>query len=341
MKPVVLPPNLVPRFYRGGERIAGLRGIPIDSDRVPEEWVGSATTVFGETSLGLSALPSGELVRDALRRDPVGWLGADHAARFGGDPALLVKLLDAGERLPVHVHPDGPFARRALGTRYGKTEAWIVVGTSGDDVSVAAGFREDIEPKTIARWVAEQDHDAMLGALNPVPVKPGDAIFIPAGTPHAIGQGAFIVELQEPTDLSVLLEWDGFGISDEQEATLGLGWDAALGCVDLAARDAGALRGPTDGGPVARLLPEAADRFFRAERITAASGEPADVARGFAVLVFLDGAGALTSSESETLPVRRGDTVLVPHAAGGCRLEGDAVAIACRPPDPAVNGGPR
>ena len=50
----------------------------------------------------------------------------------------------------------------------------------------------------------------MLGALHRVPVAAGDAIFVPAGMPHAIGEGLLIVELQEPTDLSVLLEWEGF-----------------------------------------------------------------------------------------------------------------------------------
>jgi mannose-6-phosphate isomerase len=341
MKPIVLPPNGIPRFYLGGEAIAELRGMPPAGERVPEDWVGSTTTVFGGDGLGLSVLPDGDLLRDAIAADPIGWLGPDHAAHFGPDPALLVKLLDAGERLPVHVHPDGRFAQATLGTRYGKTEAWIVIGTSGDDVSVAAGFREDVDPATLERWVADQDHDALLGALNPLPVRPGDAIFIPAGTPHAIGQGSLIVELQEPTDLSILLEWDGFGIEDEDEATLGLGWDAALGCVELGARDAELLRGPRTDGPVAPLLPAAADRFFRADRITARPGVVAELPRGFAVLVFTAGAGTLSSEGGDPLEVRRGDTVLVPHAAGAYRLEGDAEAISSRPPEPSVNGGKR
>ena len=62
----------------------------------------------------------------------------------------------------------------------------------------------------------------------------GDAVFVPAGAPHAIGDGMLIVELQEPTDLSILLEWEGFGIDDEQAATLGLGWDVALASVERA-----------------------------------------------------------------------------------------------------------
>jgi mannose-6-phosphate isomerase len=330
VRPVVLPPNGVPRFYLGGPAIAELRGTEAPGDRVPEDWVGSTTTVFGEEELGLSRLPGGRLLRDAVAEDPVAFFGPDHAERRGPDPALLVKLLDAGERLPVHVHPDGPFAREALRSPYGKTEAWIVIGTSKPDASVAAGFREDVALETLERWVREQDHDAMLGALNPLPVQPGDAIFVPAGTPHAIGEGLLIVELQEPTDMSVLLEWDGFGIAGEEEATLGLGWETGLACVDLAACDATALTGPAPAGPVAELLPRSAGSFFRAERV--APDPTAELAQGFAVVIALDGAGTLRTN-GDALAVTRGDAVLVPYAAGPAQAEGDLVAIVCRPPD--------
>ncbi len=333
MRPIVLPPNGIARFYRGGPAIAELRGTEPAGERVPEDWVGSTTTVFGERELGLSRLPDGRLLRDAVAADPVAFLGPEHAGTRGGDPALLVKLLDAGERLPVHVHPDGAFAGEALGTAYGKTEAWIVVSTSKPDAQVAAGWREDVDPERLRRWVAEQDHDALLGALNPIPVQAGDAVYVPAGTAHAIGDGVLIVELQEPSDMSVLLEWDGFGIEDEEEATLGLGWERALGCVDLGACDASTLRGPdTDGTPVARLLPHAADAFFRAERI--APAPTADLEQGFAILVVTEGSGTLVPETGELLPLRRGDTVLVPWAAGACRVEGDLVALSCRPPAP-------
>jgi mannose-6-phosphate isomerase len=329
--PLLLPPNWVPRFYRGGRAIAALRGVEAPGERVPEDWVGSTTTVLGEEELGLSALPDGRRLRDAIAADPVGFLGPDHAARRGPDPALLVKLLDAGERLPVHVHPDDAFAREALGAPAGKTEAWIVLAAN-PGAGVAVGFRDDVAPEALERWVREQDHDAMLAALNPLPVAPGDAIFVPAGTPHAIGEGLLIVELQQASDMSVLLEWEGFGVVGEDEATLGLGWAAGLGAVDLRRCDPATLRAPDgrgDGG-VARLLPEAAAAFFRAERIA-----PAPIARlhqGFAVLVVTEGAGALLTESGGPLPVRRGDTVLVPWGAGTCHLEGDVVAIACRPP---------
>jgi mannose-6-phosphate isomerase len=331
MNAVLLPPNGVPRFYRGGPAISALRGVAFEGERVPEEWVGSTARVFGEDRLGLAALPDGRLVRDAIAEDPGSYLGPEHSSRFGPDPALLVKLLDAGERLPVHVHPDREFAERELSTPFGKTEAWIVVGAEHDDTAVHVGFAQDVDTTTLERWVRDQDHDAMLTALNPVPVTVGDALFVPAGVPHAIGEGLLIVELQEPTDMSVLLEWDGFGIADEDEATLGLGWDRALGCVQRDALDAAALRGPAPQAPVASLLPPAADAFFRAERV--APAPTAELAQGFAIAIVLEGEGRLRTAGGEELALRRGATALIPWAAGATQLDGDLVAIVCRPPE--------
>jgi mannose-6-phosphate isomerase len=322
---IKLPPNPIRHFYRGGPAIAALRGIDVGSDHSPEEWIGSASTVFGETERGLSRLPDGTLVRDALAADPEAWLGPAHVARFGANPALLVKLLDAGERLPVHHHPDGPFAREHLGTAFGKTEAWLVV-TARPGAQVAVGWREDVAQDTLRAWVRDQDHDALLGALNPIEVSAGDAIFVPAGVAHAIGEGVLIAELQEPTDLSILLEWEGFGIEDEQAATLGLGWDVALASVERAARDAEALRGGSEDGTVSELLPAAAAPFFSAQRI-ATGGGSARLPAGFAVVIVVEGAGTLAG-----LDVTRGDALLVPHAAGPVSADGDLVAIACRPP---------
>jgi mannose-6-phosphate isomerase len=318
-----LPPNGVPRFYRGGAAIQELRGFDPGGERVPEEWIGSTTTVFGEHELGLSRLADGTLLRDAIAGDPEGWLGPAHVQRFGSDPALLVKLLDAGQRLPVHVHPDGAFATEHLGTRFGKTEAWVII-EARPGAQVHVGFAADMPFDTLGAWVRAQDQDAMLGALNPIDVAAGDAIFVPAGVAHAIGDGVLIVELQEPTDLSILLEWDGFGIDDESEATLGLGWDVALGCVEHDGRAVEALRGRPAEGAVAELLPSAAAGFFRAQRI----GGGAELAPGFAVVVVTAGAGAIAGVD-----VRRGDAIVVPHAAGAARAEGELQAIACRPPE--------
>jgi mannose-6-phosphate isomerase len=300
--------------------------------------VGSTTTALGADSQGLSRLPDGSLLRDAIAADPVVFLGPEHVARWGADPALLVKLLDAGERLPVHFHPGRPFARDALGLRFGKTEAWIVVAADPDAV-VYLGFEAGVERAKLARWLEEQDTGAMLAAMNELPVRAGTALFVPAGTVHSIGDGILLVELQEPTDLSVLLEWERFGVGDGA-AHLGLGWDRALDAVDLASGPEQSSDNDHPGAaePVTDLLPRAADPYFRAQRIST-EGERVELEPSFAILVVLDGVLTLSSEGGQPLALRRGETALVPHAAGATTIQGSATVIRCRPPDPNAGAG--
>jgi mannose-6-phosphate isomerase len=354
MRPLRLAPNRLRRFYRGGAGIAELRGIPDDEAYAPEDWVGSTTAAFGSSVDGMTTLPGGKLLRDEIAADPEGYLGPRHVRASGADPGLLVKLLHAGERLPVHCHPDDAFAGAQLHRGCGKTEAWVIVGVPATGTAPAAasasaasaaagevfvGFREEVAEAVLAGWVERQEVGCLLGALNPVPVEPGDALLVPAGVPHAIGVGILLVELQQPTDLSVLLEWRGFAIDGEVDGHLGIGFPRALGCVDRSAWNAARLAHTWTAGPprghdpaVERLLPSAADPFFAAERIRPAAGavwlEPA-----FSILVVVGGAGRLEAgTDPDALQLARGDTVLVPYGAGATSLSGPLDVVRCLPP---------
>ena len=338
MNAVKLAPNQLHRFYRGGEAIARFRGVAFDDEYAPEDWIGSTTTIHGENELGLSSLPDGRLVRDAIVADPEAFLGAAHAERYGPDPALLVKLLDAGERLPVHCHPSRAFSRRHLDCPFGKTEAWVIVEAKRERPLVHLGFRGDVEVTTLAGWVERQETTTLLGALHALEVRPGDAVLVPAGVPHAIGEGVFVVELQEPTDFSVLLEWDGFAVDGHADGHLGIGYDLALSCVDRSGFGEEALARLRRGADEARevrqgvwsVLVADADPYFRAERLLprpSATLEPA-----FSILVVLDGKGLLETEHGGELALARGATVLVPYASGPGRVSGKVEAIRCLPP---------
>jgi mannose-6-phosphate isomerase len=302
MQPHILPPNVLQHFYAGGERIARLRGLDLESDHMPEEWLGAVNTTFDGTR-GLSRLEDGTLVRDAIAADPAAWLG-DRT-----DPGLLVKLLDAGQRLPVHFHPGREFAREELGSEYGKTEAWLIVEAE-PEAAVWVGWTREVGLDEVRGWMREQDAAAMLATMHELPVAAGDEIYVPAGTAHAIGAGILMVELQEPTDFSVLLEWDDFELS-EDDCHLGLGWDRALEALDRRAAP-----------PPRTTLPPEAGEFFRAEWLDG----PAALAAGFSVLVGLEGSGALAGLE-----FGRGTVALVPYAAGEVELRGNVRALRASP----------
>ncbi len=329
-----MPPNRLDHFYLGGARITDLRGVPATSERSPEEWLASTTTRFGEDRVGLSTLPDGSLLRDAVAADPRAWLGDEHTAGFGTSTGLLVKLLDAGQRLPVHLHPDRAFAARHLDCDFGKTEAWYVL--EADPGAVChLGFRREMARSELDEHVSRQDTDALLDAMHPVEVRAGDGILVPAGLPHAIGSGIFVVEAQEPTDLSILLEWAGLPIDGEADGHVGVGFATALEAVDRRAWASEDLDGlvrstaPDGAGSdeLAPLLPSAAGDFFRVH--LARPRDAVSVEAGFAVLILLQGPATLVAENGE-VPVSRGEVVVVPHAAGRWELRGGA-AVVCRP----------
>jgi mannose-6-phosphate isomerase len=335
VEPVRLPPNQLHRFYKGGARIASFRSTGNDDPYAPEEWIASMASPFGEPGVGRSVLPDDTPLSEAIAAAPEEYLGAEHVERFGPDVAVLIKLLDAGERLPVHLHPDDAFAQAHLGSIYGKTEAWIIL-EAAPGAAVHVGFREPVTEDTVSDWVRRQDAASMLASLHRLPVSPGATIFVPAGTPHAIGEGILMAELQQPTDFSVLLEWEGFAIDEPAAGHLGLGFDLALRALDRSAWSdadvAQATGGRSDGGrPGAeRLFPAEADPFFRAERIRPA---PTPLEPAFSVLLVTDGR-AEVRGDGWKMDVARGDALLVPHAAGECILEGDAGIVRCMPPAP-------
>jgi mannose-6-phosphate isomerase len=335
--PLLLPPNQIERFYAGGARIDRLRGHE-NSGGGAEDWVGSTTTTLGDDHRGLSRLSDGRVLREAIDADPESFLGAEHVQRWGADPALLVKLLDAGERLPVHFHPGRRFAREALGLAFGKTEAWIIVSAEPEAV-VHVGLRSGVDAATVSRWVREQDVAAMLAAMHQLPVTAGQVIFVPAGTLHAIGAGILLVELQEPTDLSVLLEWQSFGVNSGVEH-LGLGWPRALEAMDVTAAAPQSLvrNVPEMSGGVQELLPVIAAPYFRAQRISA-SEKAIHLDQSFAILIVVDGDATLLSERGDRLELRGGETALVPHAAGTTTLDGHVSVIRCLPPALHVGNG--
>jgi mannose-6-phosphate isomerase len=344
VRPLLLAANMPRSFYRGAGRIDRLRGTPASDDPYhPEDWIGSVTARSGAAPSGLTTLPGGALLAAAIAEDPERWLGAEHVARYGPDPAILVKLLDAGERLPLHVHPNRDFARAHLAAPYGKTEAWVVVEAAPDAV-VHLGFDRDVSAGELASWVDGQRVSDMLAATNRVPVRPGDAIVCPAGVPHAIGQDIFLVEIQEPTDYSVLLEWEGYAIDGASAGHLGIGFDQALTCVDRTSWDTGRIEdlrrvrrsGRAVRPGVDRLFPELADAFFTAERLRPDPVSVLDPA--FSIVVVLTGTGTLESEHGDPIEVRHGHTLLIPYAAGSCTLRGDTTAIRCRPPYAGLSG---
>lgn len=299
-EPVRLLPNRVYRFYRGGALIDRLRGDNQVDGSFPEDWIGSVTPANNpgreDVDEGLSRLADGRLLRDAIAVDPELWLGSGRPRHWGLSTGLLVKLLDSAQRLPIHAHPNRRFAEAHLRSPFGKTEAWIVLATRRPSGEVWVGLREPVAPGRWRGWIDDQDVVAMLDALHNVSVVAGDIVFVPAGVPHAIGRGILIAELQEPTDFSLICEWDGFPIRPE-DSHLGLGWDLAFDALDLTPQ------------PPIMTLPASARSFFWADEELTAPGR-------FAVLLVLEGDATINGQRAAP-----GDAFALPASLTELRVE--------------------
>ena len=329
VQPIVLPSNQpAHRFYLGGARIAEFRNEPANGDRAPEDWVASTTTVAGHAHLGLSTLPDGTLLLDAVRRQPLAWLGQRHLDHYGVDTRLLVKLLDAGQRLPVHAHPGASFAHAHLGRAHGKAEAWYILSHG----QVHLGLKERVSHHDLLDLVNSQDVEALLSMLHTREVRRGDTVYVPPGVLHAIGAGTFLVEVQEPEDLSILLEWRDFEIDGSQDGHLGLGFETALRALDLnerSDREVSALisRGASGNS----VLPEISREFFTLSHHFVDG--PVTLDQGFSVIIVTEGEVQLRCAASDTLELPRGSTTVAPFDAGTLVINGHGEILVCGPPE--------
>ncbi len=202
--------NRVWRAYFGGERLDAFSG---KSERVrgrrPEEWIASTVTAFNadrpDEKEGVSITEHNENFAQLIENNPKEMLGEALAEKYGNKMSILVKLLDAGERLVIQCHPSVPFAKKEFGSQFGKTECWYIL-EADEDANVYLGFKEGITKEKWKDLFERQDIDGMLSCLHNHSVKKGDLYFVEGGVPHAIGGGCLMVELQEPSDLMVIPE---------------------------------------------------------------------------------------------------------------------------------------
>ncbi|MBE6704097.1 MAG: mannose-6-phosphate isomerase [Ruminococcaceae bacterium] len=231
------------RTYLGGKLIEQLHGnMDAEDTNFPEEWIMSTVTArnSGREHIieGISFIDGTDItLKQLIEEYTEECLGKAHAEKYGATPGVLVKLLDAAERLTIQVHPTRSQAKKLFGSEFGKTECWHIVAgreINGEKPCIYFGFKEGITREMWKDIFDRQDIPAMLDCLHRFEVQPGDTFLIEGGIPHAIGAGCFLVEIQEPTDYTIRTERttpSGREVSDFM-CHQGLGFDKMFDCFD-------------------------------------------------------------------------------------------------------------
>jgi mannose-6-phosphate isomerase len=325
-RPLPLPYHPLYRFYKGGALTRAFRGITHrPDDWWSEDWVGSCTLANNTDPQGR---PQGLSTVDIPGEGPVPLLelaetlpgdmvGERFAQHWGPGTGVLVKLLSPAGQVPLHAHPTRDWAWRHLHSPFGKTEAWILLDTPGEDAYAGIGFARGIDRSWFADAVRRHDAAAIRGTVNRTGVRPGEVYVAHAGVPHYLGPRLSFIEIQEPSDHIVIPETSG---ADDEGATMGLGWDLALDMIDYTGTDAAtafarARQRPrvlrTSGGSrEVRLFHDDVLPFFDATALEVA--DELDVADGrFCIAIVVSGDG-LVEGDFGSQPVRRGETFALP-----------------------------
>lgn len=233
---------------------------------------------------------------------------------------LLIKFLDATDRLSVQVHPDDAQASQFEPGANGKTEAWVILDAEPDS-RLYVGLKEGVD---VDRLRAALEAGNVEDCLHTITVQPGDCVFIPAGTVHAIGEGILLAEVQQSSDITFrLYDWGRVG-TDGQPRELHI--EEAISCIDF-------NRGPVD--PVAPRVDSTASprmetlvesEYFTMRRHTSDTAFDLPPVQSFRVLMTLGGAGVVSVDGAESR-LSQGKTVLIPACAERPRIDPDKGVI--------------
>src|ERR1017187_5479795 len=292
----------------GGRRLANLLTAPLPSGPVGEAWILSDRDDYA--SRVAEGPLKGQTIGQLLKQFPEQILGK-LAHRFRRFP-LLLKFLDVHEMLSVQVHPTKANLNLLPAGETAKTEAWVVLEAGGQS-RLYAGLKPNTTEADLRRALTNGTGAARLSCLTP---KPGEAVFLPAGTVHSLGGDLVVFEIQQNSDVTFRL-YDWGHVDAKTGKTRALQVNKALACVDFAE------------GPVGRVTPLVEtttpverERLFNCEhfvlwRLRGQSSFTVGAVGVPRILVCVEGAGQVEHGGA-TYAVGKGDVFVLPAAIGTC-----------------------
>jgi mannose-6-phosphate isomerase len=265
----------------------------------------------------------GKTLRHLMEHRSSALLG-EAAARYHRFP-WLVKLLDAHDWLSVQVHPDDTNVARLWPGECGKTEAWLVLAAEPNS-RIYAGLLPGVDEKTLRKALQKGTVAECLHQFSP---RPGDCVFLPAGTVHAVGGGVLMAEVQQTSDATFrLFDWNR---RDANGQTRQLHIEEALACINWESGPVLPTRArnyPNGEAPPTRHRVDTVIQqrlvkcdYFTLEYLHFHGPFTCGSAGVLQVMLVLHGRGRLWTSEG-VWRLAPGDTLLLPAALG---------ALACHP----------
>jgi len=308
-RPIRFRPYLRPQVW-GGRRLGQELGKPL-----PAEGPYGESWELSDHPLHFSVADTdpyqNRTLRSLIEESPAGILGrgASSSTQF----PWLIKFLDANDRLSIQVHPDSRSVSQLRPQEGSKTEAWYVIDRTPTG-RIYAGLLPGVNETKLRNALKAGSLEECLHAFRP---EPGDCIYLPAGTVHAVGGGVLMAEIQQTSDATFrLYDWNR---RDDKGRMRDLHIEEALASIHW------------DRGPVKpNRVPPDSERFelvrcpfFVIEHWQLKNDKRLDAAGGPRVIIVLEGHGAWRG-ENIHEEIRAGQVWLLPALS---------MELVCRPAD--------
>ncbi len=306
-------------YLWGGTVIASRYGRSPAAGKIAESWEIADRT--DGMSMVLNGPLAGRSLHELVEADPAAIAGKGRALTVF---PLLIKIIDARERLSLQVHPDDESAARFGGEA--KTEMWIVLDAA-PGAMVHAGFREPMDANAFR---AALESGGVEELLRSIPVKRGDAIYVPGGRVHCIGAGCLLLEVQQNSNTTYRVhDWGRVGSDGRprelhvEQALRVIHWNDTENPV--VACGGGMNSVSADGGEAVREVWSCP--YFRVERLCF-SGERAFVTDGCSFhVIFVEKGHLKASAGGVSVEAGDGTSILLPASVGEYRLLGSEVEL--------------
>lgn len=295
--------KLIPAYKSiiwGGNKLKEEYGKSTDLSPLAETWELS----FHKD--GKSELEDGRALSDVVTEEELGV----NCQGFDFFP-VLVKFIDAQDRLSVQVHPSDEYALKHENS-LGKTEMWYIVDAD-EGAGIYLGFKEDITKEQFVKAIEEK---TLTDYLKFIPVKKGESYFIPSGTIHAICSGCLICEIQQNSNITYRV-YD-YGRRDKNGNERELHVAKAIDVTNLNALEPKELNIATKDGVLKGI-----NKFFTATYIDVAGSKLFEKdENSFMCFTCLDG-----DSRIGNVHICKGESVFVPANTPSFEIVGNLKAI--------------
>lgn len=218
---------------------------------------------------------------------------------IGEDLPILNKIICAKDTLSVQVHPDDNFSRLYENDN-GKTECWYILEAE-EDASLICGIKDGHTKESFTEVIEKGEIEEHLERVS---VSPGDMIYIPAGTVHAISGGLKLIEVQQSSDVTYrMYDW-----GRDREMHI----EKALKVIDY--------EGKNKGGKIENFT-KLETPYFTVEKVNVESKYQDKVEQDFHSYTVIGGSGRIISGD-QILDLEKEETIYIPKDVD-YRIEGN------------------